>query len=185
MKATPEQLYQLFSERQSDRSYQERPVPLEVLERIVEHSLLAPSATNQQPWSLVLVYHPQEVQKVADAALSGLYGGVNKFIRKAPAFLLVVAERQSLLARVGTAFTDTLYTPYDLGILVAHLVLAAEAEGVGSCILGWLNGKALQKQLQIPNSKKVVMAIALGYPAGEKRTKKRKPLSQVLHYGKW
>jgi nitroreductase len=29
------------------------------------------------------------------------------------------------------------------------------------------------------------MAIALGYPAGEKRTKKRKPLSQVLHYGKW
>lgn len=185
MKASPEQLYELFANRQSDRSYRPDPIPSDTLERIIENALLAPSACNQQPWSLLLVNEPDKTLKAAKAATSGIYAGLNKFICQAPALLFIVAEKQSLMARIGSTVTDTTYTPYDIGIFVAHLCLSAEAEGVGSCILGWINDKAVKKALNIPKEKKVVLAISLGYTDAPKRIKKRKSIDQVLHKGEW
>lgn len=78
---------------------------------------------------------------------------------------------------VGTDFTAN-----DLGILTAHLVLAAEAAGVQSCILGWRSRKKLCAALGLPEKTEIPVIIALGYaPEGyELRPKKRKSLEETL-----
>ena len=87
-----EDLYALYRERQSDRKFADRPVPQEVLERILHNAMLAPSATNQQPWSIVAVSEPETVQRVGQAVIKGVTN-MNKFALEAPAHLLIVAER--------------------------------------------------------------------------------------------
>ena len=78
-----------------------------------------------------------------------------------------------------------MYRPIDLGILAAHIVLAAQAEGVGSCILGWINDTALRKELGIPSNRQVVLDILLGYSEQPTRDKKRKRPDEVIHWNHW
>ena len=179
-------LYDLFRSRQSDRHYDTtRTIPREVLQRIVENALLAPSATNQQPRQIVVVDTPDLSQKVASAARSGMLGQ-NKFLLQAPAHILIIGDRPgALAATMGKTFRNINYVPYDLGILIAHLVLAVEAEGLGSCIVGWLNGRKVAKVLGIPKTKKVLFDISVGYSLDAKRPKKRKKPEDCIHYNGW
>lgn len=181
-----QELYKLFRSRQSDRHYDTtRAIPREVLQRIAENALLAPSATNQQPWQIVVVDTPDLSQKVASAARSGMLGQ-NKFLLQAPVHILIVGDRPgALAATMGKTFRDINYVPYDLGILIAHLVLAVEAEGLGSCIVGWLNGRKVAKVLGIPKTKKVLFDISVGYSLDSKRPKKRKKPEDCIHYNGW
>lgn len=179
-----EDLYALYRERQSDRKFADRPVPQEVLERILHNAMLAPSATNQQPWSIVAVSEPEAVQRVGQAVIKGVTN-MNKFALEAPAHLLLVAERGRWIARMGSRVMGVDYRPIDLGILAAHIVLAAQAEGVGSCILGWINDSALRKELGIPSNRQVVLDILLGYSEQPTREKKRKRPDEVIHWNHW
>lgn len=180
----PEDLYTLYRERQSDRRFADRPVPQEVLERILHNALLAPSATNQQPWSIVAVSEPEAAQRVGQAVIKGVTN-MNKFALEAPVHLLIVAERGRWVARMGSRVMKVDYRPIDLGILVAHIVLAAQAEGVGSCILGWINDAAVRKELGIPEKRQVVLDILIGYSDQPTREKKRKSPEEVIHWNKW
>lgn len=179
-------LYTLFRQRQSDRRYDtQRPVDHETIQRVVENALLAPSATNQQLWQIVVANDPKLSQQVAKAARTGMMGQ-NKFLEEAPVHLLIIGDRPSFLAStMGKTFRNIDYVPYDLGILIGHLVLALEAEGLGSCIVGWLNGREVAKLLGIPKNKKVLFDISVGYSLDKKRPKKRKEASVCIHYNKW
>jgi len=73
----------------------------------------------------------------------------------------------------------------DLGVIAAHIVLAAHAEGLGSCILGWFNEPKMRSLLSIPDNKRVWLDIAIGYSAQPLRTKKRKPLQEVVSYNRY
>ena len=68
---------------------------------------------------------------------------------------------------------------------MAHIVLAAQAEGVGSCILGWINDTAVRKELGIPDKRQVVLDILIGYSEQPTREKKRKSPDEVIHWNKW
>lgn len=179
-----EELYALYRTRQSDRKFSATPIPQEVLRRIVENALLAPSATNQQPWSLVVVSDPEMSHRVGKAVVKRMTK-MNQFATEAPVHILVVAERGNWLASIGKSVVKLDYRPIDLGILVAHLVLAAQAEGVGSCVLGWFNEEAVRKEVGIPKSKKIALDIVLGYSEQATREKKRKDPKSILHWDKW
>lgn len=181
----PQELYQLFALRQSDRRFDPtRPIPEEVLMRILEGALLAPSACNEQPWQTVVVTDPNKVKEVAQAVRKGTLGQ-NKFIENAPVHIFLVADPPSPLAKFGSLVRGVDYVQNDLGIYTAYLTLAAAAEGIGSCIIGWLNGGAVAEVLGIPKNKKVFLDIVLGYSQDPIRSKKRKPKEQLLHFDKW
>ena len=110
---------------------------------------------------------------------------MNQFATEAPVHILVVAERGNWLASIGKSVVKLDYRPIDLGILVAHLVLAAQAEGVGSCVLGWFNEEAVRKEVGIPKSKKIALDIVPGYSEQATREKKRKDPKSILHWDKW
>lgn len=169
--------YQLVEERQSCRSYDStREIPQEKLNRIIEAARLAPSACNSQPWHFITIVNPVNRDKVADALTSM---GMNKWASQATAFIVIVQESPNFTARLGGWIKNKHFPLIDCGIAASHITLAATAEGLGSCILGWFDEKQLRNILQIPRSKRILMVISLGYPIDEHRQHIRKPLSDI------
>ncbi|PXV67978.1 nitroreductase [Dysgonomonas alginatilytica] len=202
---------ELASRRQSTRKYDTtRSVEAEKIERIIEAARLAPSACNAQPWHFVVVNDAQLIDetlesienptesetqsvhlvlvdeselknKVADAASARLLG-MNHFTKQAPIHILLVEEKVNLSSGIGGVIKDKHFAYVDIGIAASHICLAAEAEGLGSCILGWFNESKIKKLLNIPDSKRVILDILIGYPAQELRPKKRKPTNEIVSY---
>lgn len=170
----------LVAARQSDRAYDmTRPVEAEKLERILEAARLSPSACNAQPWKFVVVTDPELSVKVGKAT-AGL--GMNKFAKNAPVHILIVEESMNITSYLGTKIKDKYFPLIDIGIASAHITLAAEAEGLGSCILGWFDEKEIKQLLGIPANKRLLLDITIGYPAKAKRKKMRKPIEKVVSY---
>ncbi len=174
---------QLVMARQSDRAYDKtRAVEPDKLERILEAGRMSPSACNAQPWKFVVVSDP-ELSVAVGKATAGL--GMNKFAKDAPVHILIVEESANITSMLGGKVKDKHFPLIDIGIATAHLILAAESEGLGSCILGWFDEKAIKKLLGIPASKRLLLDIAIGYPAKEKRKKIRKEKGKVISYNKY
>lgn len=176
---------EFVSTRQSVRAYDpDRPVEKEKLDRIIEAARLSPSACNAQPWHIIVVDEPELKNKVADAT-SARALGMNHFTKQAPVHLLLVEEKVNLSSGVGGWVKQKDYAQMDLGIIAAHIVLAAHAEGLSTCIVGWFNEPVMRELLGIPKSKRVWLDITLGYGTQPLRAKKRKDLSEIVSYNKY
>ena len=141
----------LASRRQSDRAFDpQRPVEKEKLQRILEAACIAPSACNSQPWHFIVVDDPELKNRVADATSNRVLG-MNHFTKQAPVHILVVEERPNLTAGIGSWIKDKNFSHLDIGITAAHLVLAAEDEGLGSCIAaGLMKRKFVNYWISLP-----------------------------------
>lgn len=180
-----ENFLSLASSRQSDRAYDpDRPVEREKLERILKAAAMSPSACNAQPWKFIVVDDPELKNKVADATSNRLLG-LNHFTKQAPVHILIVEEKVNLSSGFGGWVKDKTFSMIDIGIAAAHICLAAEDEGLGSCILGWFNEEKIRSLLNIPSGKRVVLDIIIGYSTQPKRAKKRKAADQVVAYNSY
>jgi nitroreductase len=175
---------ELVQNRQSDRAYLDKPVENEKLERILEAARLAPSACNSQPWKFIVVTDPEKRMQVADATASKILS-MNHFTKQAPVQPVLVEENANLTSTVGGWATNKHYPHIDLGIVAAHISLAAADEGLGSCIIGWCDEKKVKKALEVPKSKRVMLVILLGYSNQPLREKKRKTKEEIVSYDKY
>ena len=174
---------ELAQARQSDRAFVPgKRIEREVLERIVEAARLAPSACNGQPWHFTVITYEQLLPEVGRAT-SGL--GMNGFVKDAAALVLITHEGTNLTSRIGSGIKDKDFPIMDIGIASAYLTLAAEDEGVGSCILGWFDEKRVKELAGIPQKKRLMLIVALGYAAKPKRKKVRKALEKVVSFEKY
>ena len=172
----------LVKKRRSCRRYLKRAVPREIIDRCLEAARLAPSACNSQPWYFIAVDTRDLIEKLAEKAFSGIYS-INSFIKDASVLIVVIREPSTYVATLGSYFRGTRYNLIDIGIACEHFVLQAEEEGLGTCLIGWFNEKALKKILHIPRSKKVDIVISVGYPAEKPLSPhKRKNLSEIRQY---
>lgn len=166
---------EIAENRQSCRSYDgSRPVENEKLQRILEAARLSPSACNGQPYHLT-VCRGEAAGKVARACM-GM--GMNKFAADAPLLLVISEEGYVASAAFGARVKGNDYRSIDIGILAAHITLAAEAEGLGSCILGWFDDNAVRAVCGL--SMPVRLVVTLGYPLDNHREKKRKDLAELV-----
>lgn len=170
---------QLAASRQSDRAYEHRPVEREKLERILQAACLAPSACNAQPWKFVVVDDPELARRVGKAT-AGL--GMNRFAKEAPVHILIVKESMNVTSFLGSKIKDKYFPLIDIGIATAHITLAAESEGLGSCIMGWFDEKEIKQLVGIPAGKRLLLDVAVGYAAKPKRKKSRKDQDKVVSY---
>lgn len=165
--------------RQSCRSYDpSRPVEPEKLQAVLEAVRLAPSACNSQPYHLT-VCQGEAARKVA-SAVTGM--GINGFAKDVPVLIVLSQEPYNKSAALGAKLKSNDYRSMDIGIAAAYLTAEATAQGLGSCIMGWLDDSKIRNICQLENPVRLV--IALGYP-GEKdapRTKKRKSLETLVSY---
>lgn len=175
---------ELAQNRQSDRAYLDQPVETEKLNRILEAARIAPSACNAQPWKIVVVTDVEKRMLVADAATSKVLS-MNHFSKQAPVQLVLIEENANFTSSVGGWATNKHYPHIDLGIIASHICLAATDEGLGTCILGWCNEKKVQKALEIPKNKRVMLVILLGYTNQKHRDKNRKSIDEIVSYNKY
>ncbi len=174
---------ELAQQRQSDRAFLPgRKIEQDVLERILESARLAPSACNGQPWHFTVVTDDNLLPEVGRAT-SGL--GMNKFVKDASALVLITHEETNITSKLGSGIKDKDFPMMDLGIASAFLTLAAEDEGVGSCILGWFDEKKIKELVGIPKKKRLMLIVALGYAAKPKRKKVRKEWDKVVSFEKY
>ena len=172
-----QQVEQLFLQRQSCREFVDRDVPDEIIEEICRVALLAPSACNCQPWKIVAIKGEKKNSIVK--LVQGM--GMNKFVEKAPVLIALVEGKGNFLTSFGDKTKHTDFVHNDIGILQAHIVLAAHSAGLGTCILGWRNEKEIGKALGLGKNAKIPVMIALGYAPTDYpiRPKKRKTLNET------
>ncbi|MDD3892786.1 MAG: nitroreductase family protein [Bacteroidales bacterium] len=185
MTSLSENFNTLISTRQSDRGYTNQPIEKEKLEKILESARIAPSACNAQPWKFIVVDDEEIKNKLADTTSSKILG-MNHFTKQAPVHIVIVMESANLTSNFGSLVKRKHFPLIDIGIAAEHICLAATAEGLGSCMVGWFDEAAVKKLLNIPKSKRPMLIITLGYPAKpEIREKRRKEIGQVVSYNKY
>ena len=174
---------ELAQARQSDRSFEPgRTIESEVLNRIVEAGRLAPSACNGQPWHFTVITDSELLPQVGKATSSL---GINRFVKDSSALILITHEPTNITSRFGCGIKDKDFPMMDLGIASAYITLAAEDEGVGSCILGWFDEKKIKQLVGIPEKKRLMLIVALGYATKPKRKKIRKEWGKVVSFEKY
>ena len=166
----------LAKTRQSCRGYiEDKAVEPEKLEAILEAARLAPSACNGQPYQLTVC--TGESAKAVAAATQGM--GMNKFASQAPVLIVVSEKPYVKSAALGAKVKGNDYRSIDIGIAAAYLTAEATAQGLGSCILGWLDDAKIRKLCGLDAPVRLV--ITLGYAKNEAiREKKRKPMDELV-----
>ena len=178
--------FELINKRQSVREYSSREVETEKIEKCIEAARLAPSASNSQPWKLIVVNDAEMVKKVAEATFSSMVS-FNKFTLQAPVLLVMVIEKPRVITQVGGFLKNREFPLIDIGIAAEHFCLQAAELGLGTCMMGWFGEKSIKKLLGIPKSKRLGLVISLGYAPEDYplRKKIRKESTSVLSYNKY
>ena len=167
------EFYEVIKTRRSVRSYKADPVPEESLRRVLDAARMAPSGSNRQPWRFIVVKSPEKKRQVAQAC------GGQTWINQAPV-VVVAAGRRVPFSRGG--YMGEMSFIMDVGIAFTHLILAARAEGLGTCWIGDFQNKEVKEILGLPDDIDVVAVTPLGYPDRESFTKEtsRKPLEEIV-----
>jgi nitroreductase len=146
------------------RSYQDKPLPPDVVGRIVEAGRLTGSSMNGQPWHFIVVENRDMLRRLGELARTGPY--------LAQAALAVVV-----------AIDKTEFAVSDASRAIQSMVLTAWAEGVGSNWVGFLGMTEVKSLLGMPDNLDMLGILPFGFPTHARSggKKKRKPLSEVAH----
>ena len=133
---------EIAKNRQSCRYFDNaKQVEDEKIQAILESAILSPSACNAQPYHFT-VCKGEKAKEVAEAT-RGM--GMNKFTADVPVMIVISEEAYNKTAGVGAILKDNDYRSIDIGIACAYLTAEATAQGLETCILGWLDDKKIRK----------------------------------------
>ena len=170
---------EIARERQSCRAYDEtKPVESEKLEAILEAARIAPSACNGQPYHIT-VCKGHASQEVA-LACRGL--GMNKFATQAPITLVISEMPYVKSAAMGAKVKGNDYRSIDIGIVTAYLTAEATAQGLSTCILGWLDDAKIRQICGLEHPVRLVITLGYAKESDLLRKKVRKDLSDLVSY---
>ncbi len=163
--------------RQSCRAYDEnRSVEQEKLDAILEALRLSPSACNGQPYH-VTICRGNAAQEVA-LACRGL--GMNKFAVQAPVMLVLSEMPYVKSAAMGAKVKGNDYRSIDIGIAAAYLTAEATAQGLSTCILGWLDDGKIREICDLKYPVRLVITLGYAKEGDPLRKKVRKELTELV-----
>ena len=170
---------EIARERQSCRAYDEtKTVENEKLEAILEAARLAPSACNGQPYKIT-VCRGKAAEEVA-LACRGM--GMNKFAVQAPVTLVVSEMPYVKSAAMGARVKNNDYRSIDIGIVTAYLTAEATAQGLSTCILGWLDDSKIREICDLEHPVRLVITLGYAREGDPLRKKVRKDLNTLVSY---
>jgi nitroreductase len=141
-------VFEAIEERRSIRKYQDTPVPREKLEKILEAGRLAPSAKNCEPWHFIAVTDPEKKKALSKGTWA-------KFLTQSPLVIVACGDKK--------ASPD--WYAIDVALAVENMVLAAVAEGLGTCCVGSFEEKDVKSVVKIPDNFEPLLMLAVGYPS--------------------
>jgi nitroreductase len=151
------------------RAFQDKPVPRDTIQRIVEAARLTASSMNGQPWHFIVVENPETLRQLGGLLRTGPY------VAQAPLAVVVAIQK-------------TQYAVSDASRAIQSMILAAWSEGVGSNWVGFIGGlDSIKPLLAIPKDIDVLAVVPFGYPVKTigRGKKNRKPVGEVVYRGKF
>ncbi len=170
---------EIAKNRQSCRAYNpDRAVESEKLQAILESARLSPSACNGQPYHIT-VCKGECAKKVAKAT-EGL--GMNKFAVQAPVMIVISEMPYVKSAALGAKVKHNDYRSIDIGILSAYITAEAAAQGLSTCILGWLDDRKIREICRLDGQVRLVITLGYAKDDDKLRDKKRKDMSELVSF---
>ena len=162
--------------RRNVREFEDRPLPDEHLERVLEAGRRAPSSRNWQPWDFVLVTDREQLKELAK-----VWQGAGHVADSAATIALVLPQTDDAGERDRAQ--------YDLGQATMAMLIAAADLGIGSGHAAVADQDQAREVLGFPADRYTAYLIDLGYPADRPlkplRNPNRRPFSEVVHRGRW
>lgn len=164
-------VYEAIYGRRSVRNFDSvKDVPPELVTKLLEAACQAPSAGNIQSWRFWVIRDPSIKEGLVGAALG------QSFIAEAPVVIVVCTDLRACSSGYGTRGT-TLYAIQDTAAAIENLLLAAWAEGLGTCWVGAFDERRASDLLDLPPHIRPVAIVPLGYPAlARPKPSRRSPL---------
>lgn len=170
---------EIANARQSCRNYNPaKEVEQEKLLRILECARLSPSACNGQPYHVTVCRNDSAAQVAR--AVQGM--GMNRFAKDAPVMLVISEKPYVPTAALGAKVKGNDYRSIDIGILAAYITAQATAEGLGTCILGWLDDAEIRKICSLDGAVRLVITLGYAEDGDELRPKKRKGTDELVSF---
>jgi len=167
-------ILEAIRKRQSVRSYQDKEIPEDVLQQILEAGRLAPSANNKQHWKFIVVKDDDLRKKLVPACKN------QKFIGEAPVVIVGCGTDPDYVMTCG----EHSYS-IDLTIALDHMSLEAASLGLGTCWIGAFYQDQVKEILGVPENVRITSLMPLGYPKVLGTKTERKSLSEIICYEKY
>jgi len=166
---------EILINRRSIRNYQDKPVPSDMIQSIINDSILAPSAGNEQPWKFIVVSNREMIERISVESkknmLERIASNPDDYAKKYEKMLQneafhIFYHAPCVIFILGDVSVKNLYV--DCALAACYLMISATSKGLGTC---WVNfgteiyDPNLCDELGIPENLKIVAPIALGYPA--------------------
>ena len=155
--------------RRSVREYENKPIPKDLIEKIVDCGRVAPTARGEEPWEFIVITDKKVLKEIADITDYG------KFLKNSAYTIIVCCKDTKYYLEDGCAATE-------------NIMIGAASFGIGSC---WVAGdkksysEKILKCVKVPAGYKLVSIIPLGYPAKRESPTPKRPLESVLHWEKF
>ncbi len=155
--------------RRSVRRFSQKPVPDELINKLINAGRLAPTANNVQPWEFVVVTNKETRERIARLANYG------SFIADAPVCIAVFCKDTKYYLEDGSAATE-------------NILITAHAVGLGSC---WVAGdkkpycNEIKEILNVPSTYKLISLLPVGYPLNTPTTHDKRGINEVMHKEKF
>ncbi len=171
-----EALFEVIKGRRSVRSYEDREVPVEMLEKLLDAGRWAPTPGNVQSWRFIVVRETRQLER-----LKALSPG---FPREAKAAIVVCSDRGDMELGESSGHGETLAA--EEGAMAAqNMLLMAHALGLGSCPVASFSEVGVRELLELPDHIRPIILIALGFPAEHPDPPPRKELSRISFWEKY
>lgn len=195
-------IFEAMNTQRAMRRLKTDPVPDELIWRLLDAAVKAPSGGNRQPWNFIVIRDADTKAKIAEHYLDGwnsTYGPIREAAMASPATAKAFASADHLanhLAEAPVLIMATLdpgrtapVTPPGANVFpaVQNLLLAARALGLGATLTTvYRTHEAEVKQLLgIPDNVETMALIPIGYPAGKFGPVMRAPAEKVVYWEKW
>lgn len=188
--------YEVVFKRRSIRKFREEPIHEEALNKVLEAGRWAPSAGNTQPWHFIIVSDAEVKKRIARVCTEYSRKHWADFASETARYLAARGGSwdKSAMAKVPVLIAVCFRVPEKMReelalasawCTIENVVLAATAEGLGSCIYTFYNieeENQLKEILDVPKNYRIAALIQLGYPAAEPPKPSRKALEAVISY---
>ncbi len=160
------------------RNYSPEPIDSALVDEILETMVTAPTASNKQAWSFVVVQKPEKV-RLLRAFSPGIIG--------TPALIVVACVDRSRTNRLPGHISQKIYQTSKLcvGMAVENLLLAAHALGLGGCPVSSFREAQVCGLLGIPDHIEPLLMVPIGHPAQDPTPSDRRDKNEVISYETW
>lgn len=170
--------FDVIKKRRSVRSFVKREVEFEKIINILDAAHMAPSAGNVQDWKFIVVYREETKAELTDCCPK------QEWMVNAPILIVITVDADKDEDHYGQRGKE-LYSIQNGAAAAENLLIAATAQGLGTCWVGAFNEDNVKKAIDIPEDVRPVAIIALGYYDVAPVPPPKKRLEEVVYFHKW